>query len=68
MDKHSSDDNHLLVPVARAAEMLSISRSKAYQLISEGILPAVRVGSSIRIPLKWLEEWIEEQARVSSHR
>ncbi|MBM4073196.1 MAG: helix-turn-helix domain-containing protein [Planctomycetes bacterium] len=39
-----------------AEEFLKLSRSRIYQLISEGKLPCVRIGRSIRIPRRALVE------------
>ena len=51
-------DKFLLRP-SEAAELLSISRSKAYELIAAGVLPSVRVGGSVRVPAARLQAWIE---------
>jgi excisionase family DNA binding protein len=52
-------DKWLLRP-AEAAELLSISRTKAYELIAAGVLPSVRVGGSVRVPALQLQAWIEK--------
>ena len=39
---------------------LGVSRAKCYALIAAGELPMVFVGSSRRIPIAALEEWIEK--------
>jgi excisionase family DNA binding protein len=52
-------DKFLLRP-SEAAELLSISRSKAYELIAAGVLPSVRIGSSVRVPAARLQAWIEQ--------
>jgi excisionase family DNA binding protein len=51
-------DKFLLRPT-EAAELLNISRSKAYELIAAGVLPSVRVGDSVRVPTAQLRAWIE---------
>lgn len=53
-------DKLLLKPV-EAAEMLGISRSKAYELLAQGALPIVRVGKCPRIPIEALRKWIQAQ-------
>lgn len=50
----------LLLRVPEAAEVLSISKSKCYELVAAGRLPSLKVGASIRVPLAALEEWIAE--------
>ena len=46
----------LLFKVKTAAQMLDISRSQIYNLVNAGVLRAVRVGKSIRIPAEALRE------------
>ncbi|MBA3688377.1 MAG: helix-turn-helix domain-containing protein [Chloroflexi bacterium] len=50
-----------LLRVEEAAEMLGISRARAYELAASGALPSVRIGRSRRVPVRQLEEWIEER-------
>jgi excisionase family DNA binding protein len=47
--------------VREAAEVLRISKSKAYALVSSGELPHVRFGKVVRIPRSWLDDWLEGQ-------
>jgi prophage regulatory protein len=51
----------LLIRPKELAEALGIGRTKTYELLASGIIPSVRVGTSIRIPMKELTEWIESQ-------
>ena len=51
---------------AEAAESLGVSRAKVYELVAAGVLPSVRVGSSIRIPVGALNLWVEEQLAAGS--
>jgi excisionase family DNA binding protein len=46
---------------------LSISRTKAYELIAAGVLPSVRVGASVRVPAAQLRAWIENQITDEEH-
>lgn len=53
--------------VPEVARELRIPRSRAYMLISEGSLPAVRIGEkSIRVNRRELETFLLEQHRVVS--
>jgi excisionase family DNA binding protein len=53
----------LLLRMPEVAERLSISRSRAYELAAAGRLPGViRLGKSIRVSAKRLDEWIEQNA------
>ena len=57
--QNSPASEPLLLRVADAARQLAVSRSQAYALISEGALPAVRLGQSLRIPRAALVALIE---------
>lgn len=48
----------LLLKPEEAAEVLSIGRSKVYELIGTGELASVRVGASRRIPADALVEFV----------
>lgn len=48
----------LLVSVPEAARLLNISRSKTYQLVAEGEIPALHIGRSTRIRRQDLTVWI----------
>lgn len=53
--------------VPDAAELLGIPRTRCYELIQRGELPAVRIGErSIRVNRKELERFLLEQRRVVS--
>ena len=59
-------DERTLLRVGEAAQRLAISRSKTYALIQAGRLPgAMKVGASIRVSAKALDEWIARQAARS---
>ena len=55
-----SMDKLLLRPI-EAAEAIGIGRSKVYELLAAGELPSIRIGSSLRVPLDKLREWIERK-------
>ena len=42
-------------------EILGIGRTKAYDLVTSGELPAIRVGRAIRVRLADLNRWAERQ-------
>jgi excisionase family DNA binding protein len=54
-------ESAMLLRPDEAARMLSIGRSKLYELLSTNVLPTVRIGKSVRVPRAALEKWIEEQ-------
>lgn len=50
-------ENQLLT-VLEMADLLRISRSKAYNLIKDATFPTVKIGKCIRINKKELESWL----------
>lgn len=48
----------LLLKPEEAAEVLSIGRSKVYELIGTGELASVRIGTSRRVPTDALVEFV----------
>ena len=40
-------------------KILGIGRTKAYDLVTSGDLPAVRIGRSIRVDKRDLSDWLE---------
>jgi excisionase family DNA binding protein len=53
----------LLLKPTEAAEVIGLGRSKTYALISSGVIPSVRIGKSVRVPVAALRTWIEQQTR-----
>ena len=52
----------LLLTVEEAAERLGIGKTLAWQLVWDGVLPSIRLGRCVRIPLRVLEDWIAQAA------
>ena len=42
-------------------DILGIGRTKAYDLVASGELPAVRIGRIIRVDMRDLTDWLERQ-------
>jgi len=55
----------LLLRPTEAAEVLGLGRSKVYELLAAGTLPAIRVGGPIRVPAEALRRWVSERAQES---
>ncbi|TDE26421.1 DNA-binding protein [Nonomuraea mesophila] len=53
----------LLLTVPEAAEALSISRSKLYQLLATGAVASIRIDGSRRIPVSALTDYITHLTR-----
>lgn len=47
--------------VPEVAEVLRIARSRAYELVADGEIPAVKIGRSVRVNRKELDRWLEGQ-------
>ena len=50
----------LLLTAEEVARTLGISRAKTYELLTDGTLPTIRIGGSVRVPLEKLRAWVEE--------
>ena len=57
-----------LLRVEEAARYLSLGRSKTYQLVAAGELPAIRIGKSVRVPTSALHDWVQRRAAGSAPR
>lgn len=49
-----------LLKIEEAAERLSLGRSKLYELIRDGTLPAVHVGRAVRVPARAVRRFVAE--------
>ena len=55
------DARHEFMKVAEVAQELRIARSRAYELVVNRSIPAVKIGRSVRVRRKELEIWLEGQ-------
>ncbi len=53
--------DRLLYRPAEAGEAIGVSRARAYELIAAGTIPSIRIGSSIRVPVEALRQWVSAQ-------
>jgi excisionase family DNA binding protein len=60
------DDARLLLTVAETADLLRISKNKAYELVRLRMIPSVHLGRKIRIPRQALDRWILEASGQSA--
>ena len=66
MDATEQAGLHEWLKVAEVAELLQLPRTRTYELIQRGDLPAVRVGvRSIRVRRDELERFLLEERRVA---
>lgn len=52
-----------LLKIEEAARLLSLGRSKTYQLVMDGAIPSIHIGRSRRIPAAALERWIDQRTQ-----
>ena len=41
--------------------MMGVTTSRVYQMIKAGVLPAIRVAGSIRVPREAWQRWLDSQ-------
>jgi excisionase family DNA binding protein len=54
----------MLLRADEAAIVLGIGRTKVFEMLVSGELPAIRIGRCVRVPKDRLERWIDEQANA----
>ncbi len=57
----------LLLRPTEAAELISVSRSRIYELLANKTINSIRIGRSVRVPLDDLKAWVKEQTGDSEH-
>lgn len=57
----TTTSERLLLRPAEAAELIGVSRARAYELIAQGEIPSIKLGASIRVPMRALHAWIDQQ-------
>jgi excisionase family DNA binding protein len=55
-----------LLSIPEVARILSIGRTKVYDLIKRDGLPTVKIGSSHRVSATSLKTWIEQREQAAS--
>ena len=55
------DEQHEWLKVPEVAQLLRVARSRAYELVADGEIPAVKIGRSVRVNRKELDRWLEDQ-------
>lgn len=53
-----------LLRAARVAELLSVSERYVYQMASEGRIPCVKVGRSVRFRPSEIDAWLDSRAKA----
>ena len=63
---HDEDDLKLL-RTADVVRLTKLSRTTVYRLIAGGVLPSIRQGRTVRVPLLGLRRWIAESSSAQAH-
>jgi excisionase family DNA binding protein len=59
MEYNVSDSKARLLRAKEVSALTGLSPAMAYKLMAAQVLPTVRMGRSVRVPLAALEAWIE---------
>ena len=51
----------LLLNVPQVAKLLSLSRTKVYELIATEGLPVLKFGRAVRVSFKALQQWLDRR-------
>lgn len=54
------DHDRLTLTVSETARLLGLSRSSAYSLANQGVIPTIRLGRRLVVPKIWLEKILAE--------
>jgi len=59
--KNGGEMDKLLLKPMEAAEAIGVGRSRIYEMLTTGEMPSVRIGRSIRVPVRALNQWVEDR-------
>jgi len=57
------DSSTFLLNVPQVAKLLSLSRTKVYELIATEGLPVLKFGRAVRVSFKSLQQWVDQRER-----
>ena len=60
MKEYHQESMQQLLKGSDVAQILNISRSQAYRLMQQGVIPTVRIGRSVRVRRENLAEYITQ--------
>ena len=63
MYNKTSDSAPTFLTVGEISQRLGLSERRVYQLIEKRLLPAIRLGRSVRVPLAAWEAWLAVQEK-----
>ena len=53
-----------LLRMEEVAAFLDVTLARAYELVRQGVLPAVRLGRQVRVDPERLEQWVAQGGRA----
>jgi excisionase family DNA binding protein len=59
LEENDMNDSQQFLRPSQVAPLLGVTTGRVYQLIGAGLIPAVRIRGSIRIPRAAWESWLE---------
>ncbi len=62
------EQQHEWLKVPEVADLLRVARSRAYELVADGVNPAVKISRSVRVSHKELDRWFEGQRYAGATR
>ena len=67
MKKELDSQNIILYDVSEVQSIFRLSRTKAYQLVSQSGFPAIKLNRRIYVPKDKLEQWIAKNCGKTFH-
>jgi excisionase family DNA binding protein len=64
-EKDLEPHGRLLLKADEVARRLSLGRATVYLMMATGELPTLRRGRAVRVPVRALEQWVEERTKVA---
>jgi excisionase family DNA binding protein len=57
-----------LLSVAQVAEYLNVDKFTIYRLVTDGQIPAFKIGNQWRFKKKLIEQWLRDNSNTSTYR
>jgi excisionase family DNA binding protein len=65
-EENAMTNKEMVLTVEETARRVKVSRSKTYKLIAAGEIPAIRIGSHLRVSVSALEEWLAKKVQQAA--
>jgi excisionase family DNA binding protein len=60
--------DRIVLKPKEAASLLGVGRSTMYALLAAGVIPSIRIGHAVRVPVDQLQQWLRRQSETSTAR